>query len=304
MNTAYRKNLILTLICLPVALGLLFSSGITIPPVDTATDAYFDEAIRSAGVAYATCRVLNASVSVIKESELQLEPAGVGVSLAIGQILDPIDDMTERLSDVLVTAITSLGVQKLTHLIGCSLAPPLLAGVLLLLCVFLWLPGRWGLPARRILLQIGLLVIIARFCLPLAAGVNTFLQRHFFDNRIAAARHQLELGSAELDRLKEFDLPESDGIIGTIDNSAAFIKQKSMELKDALVTTISNTGTIVDNLLKLTFLYVAVFVIQVILLPLGVFWFLLKLSNAVLFQGVVTTPPPGAGQVAGTLANK
>jgi len=71
------------------------------------TDAYFREAITKAGVAYATCRVLNASVSIVKDSSLQLEPAGVGISLAVGQALDPIDDMTERLSDVLVTAITS-----------------------------------------------------------------------------------------------------------------------------------------------------------------------------------------------------
>ena len=44
--------------------------------------------------------------------------------------------------------------------------------------------------------------------------------------------------------------------------------------------TVANVGTIVDNLLKLTFLYVGIFLIQVILLPLGIFWLLVKTANA------------------------
>lgn len=68
-----------------------------------------------AGVAYGVCRVVNASVSAIKESQIQIEPAGLGVSLAVGQVLDSLDDMTERASDILVTAIVSLGIQKIVY---------------------------------------------------------------------------------------------------------------------------------------------------------------------------------------------
>jgi hypothetical protein len=52
---------------------------------------------------YATCRVINASVSIVKESSLQLEPAGVGISLAVGQALDPIDDMAAGPSELQLT---------------------------------------------------------------------------------------------------------------------------------------------------------------------------------------------------------
>ena len=52
---------------------------------------------------------INATVSVIQQSSVQLEPAEIGLSLAVGQIVDPINDMVEKLLNVLVMSITSLG---------------------------------------------------------------------------------------------------------------------------------------------------------------------------------------------------
>jgi lipopolysaccharide/colanic/teichoic acid biosynthesis glycosyltransferase len=78
----------------------------------------------------------------------------------------------------------------------------------------------------------------------------------------------------------DFSLPEIDGVLGTIKNNSSFIQRKSMEFKDAIVATVSNAGSIVDNLLKLTFLYVGVFLIQVIALPIMVFWALIKFANS------------------------
>jgi len=56
-----------------------------------------------------------------------------------------------------------------------------------------------------------------------------------------------------------------------------------MEFKDAIVTTVGNSGNIIETLLKLTFLYVDVFLIQVIILPLLTFWLLVKTTNFLFF---------------------
>ncbi|MFH2059122.1 MAG: hypothetical protein ABIJ59_09500 [Pseudomonadota bacterium] len=194
-----RKNIISKLVrsglALLLAIVLFVGSGAKIPVFEANTDLYFQDAIKKAGLAYATCRIVNASVSILKESSLKLEPAGIGVSLALGQALDPIDDMTERLSDVLVTAITSLGVQ-------------------------------------------------------------------------------------DLNTLKEISLPEIDGLMGTIENSALFLKEKTRALNLAITTLTNNMSLIIETLLTLTFLYVGVFFIQVILLPVLTFWLLIKVTNA------------------------
>ncbi len=265
-----------------IAIILFFSAGLRLPFPDNMTDAYFEEAITEAGLAYATCRVINASVSIIKESNLELEPAGIGISLALGQALDPVDDMTERLSDVIVTAITSLGLQKLIYEISVSVAPPLIGACLFILSVLIWIKNpRMG-RFHEIVMKFAMIIIIGRFCLPISSVINNFLHENYFADKIENARKELALGSADIDKLKNFSLPRINGILGTIENSASFIKQKSVEFKKALVSMVNNMGSIIENLLKLTFLYVGIFLIQVIILPLFVFWFLLKIINCLL----------------------
>lgn len=262
------------------AIVLFMGSGAKIPVFEANTDYYFQDAIKKAGLAYATCRIVNASVSILKESSLKLEPAGIGVSLALGQALDPIDDMTERSSDVLVTAITSLGVQKLIYEISLAVAFPILSCVLALLAILIWFNNDIVHRFKHILTGLIILVAIIRITLPLSAMANTFIHAHFFDDRIKAATTSLSLGVQDLDTLKEVSLPEIDGLMGTIENSALFLKEKTSALNLAITALTNNMSLIIETLLALTFLYVGVFFIQVVLLPILTFWLLIKVTNA------------------------
>ncbi len=279
MNFPGKTKTLRSALCLISAVLLFAFSGLTIPVMDHATSDYFNKAITKAGLAYAACRAVNASVSILKESELQLEPAGIGISLAVGQVLDPIDDLTERLSDVLVTAITSLGIQKLAYEICISLAPGAAAIILVLLSGLIFFNNPKMLLFSSFLVRILLLVIAARFCLPLSSMGNDLLYKHFFESKISHARSGISLGAAEIDNLRELSLPEVDGVLGTIENSSEFLKKKSAELKDAFLTIIGNMEAIIENLLQLTFLYVGIFLIQVILLPLAIFWVLARTTG-------------------------
>lgn len=280
MKSLNTQRTILSVAGILVSLLLFFSSGLRVPALDAAADAYFREAIAKGGIAYATCRIINASVSIVKDSSLQLEPAGVGVSLAVGQVLDPIDDMTERLSDVLVTAITSLGVQKLAYEISLSIAPPILSIFLLAASILYLFKFERLRSLQKTLMRFLLIIVIARFCLPVSSLANEFLNTHFFNERVSTANTQLSVGSAELNQLRDFSLPEIDGVLGTIENSASFLKRKVVQLNSALVSTVNDMGDLIENLLKLTFLYVGIFIIQVIVLPLLAFLCLVKTINA------------------------
>ncbi len=100
-----KQTAIKSIIGILLSIILFFSSGVQIPVLDSTADSYFKDSITKAGVSYGVCRVINATVSVIQESSVQLEPAGIGLSLAVGQIIDPINDMAERLSNVLVKTL-------------------------------------------------------------------------------------------------------------------------------------------------------------------------------------------------------
>jgi len=274
MKPLMRKAL-LSIAGILAAVLLFLSPGLRLPGLDDQADAYFRAAITKGGLSYAACRVINASVSIIEESSLHLEPAGVGVSLAVGQALDPVDDLTERVSDILVTAVISLGVQKLAFEIGISLAPPALAVLLLLLSLLVWFGGERAGFVQNTLIRFSLLLFAARFCLPVSSLINDAVNENFFNGRIEEARSNLAAGSAGFDKLKDFSLPDN-GFLGT----ASFLKQKSAELREALTEVSRNIGSLTENLLQLAFLYLGVFIIQIIILPLTAFFVLAKTANA------------------------
>lgn len=289
MNVNYKNKSIQSAVGVLVAILLFFSSGVQVPVLDTAAETYFQESITKAGVSYGVCRLINGTVSVIQQSSVQLEPAGIGMSLAVGQIVDPINDMVERLSNVLVLSITSLGIQELAYEISIVLAPPILAGLLLVLSGLLWFKSDKLFALQKVVLNVLVIVSIARFCLPISSIANEFLQTQFFDDRIVEARGELADGTADLDKLKNVDLPEYNGIFETIESSASYIKHKSVEFKNAVRITIENKSLIIENLLQLTFLYLGIFIIQVLLLPLTIFWFLMRLVNALFLSNVMAS---------------
>jgi hypothetical protein len=288
MNPKIKRTATKSLTGILLSLIIFSFSGVHLPVLDATTDSYFKESITKAGVSYGVCRIINATVSVIKESSLEVEPAGIGLSLAIGQIVDPINDMVERLSDVLVMSITSLGVQELLYEISVTLVPSIMAVVLLLLSLLVWLKNERLVKVQKILINVLVIASIARFCLPVSSIANQFLQDHFFEDKIVKANAELARGTVDLGQLNDVHLPKYDGIIGTIENGTSYLKQKTIDFKRAIEITIENNGLIIENLLRLTFLYLGVFVIQVLVLPLLIFWFMMKIVNVLFISAAVT----------------
>lgn len=288
MNYKTKQTAAKSIIGILLSIVLFFSSGVQIPILDLTADSYFKDSITKAGVSYGVCRVINATVSIIQQSSVQLEPAGIGLSLAVGQIVDPINDMVERLSNVLVMSITSLGVQELAYEISITIVPQILAVLLLLLSILVWFKNAKVLKLQRILMSALVIASIARFCLPISSIANEFLQEHFFEEKIIEANETLTASTADIDKLEDVTVPKLDGFLGTIGNSASYIKEKSVDFKDTIQIIMENKGVIVENLLRLTFLYLGIFVIQVLVLPLLIFWFLMRIVNSI-FLGTTTT---------------
>ena len=273
--TTYLKYLLL----LGCALLLLFGPR-TIPFADHRADAYFDTAIQQATVVYGTSRFINASVSLIKESDVSVQPAGLGVSVAAGQVLDPLDDMTERASDILVTAIIALGIQKLAYEFTVAFSPPLL-GILLLSCwAISFLPHRKCAIVNQFAWKLILLLVIARICLPVSALLSAGLQEYYFVSEIEKAEQKMKLiAPQQMNQLKKIDIPEADGAWDLLKKNYEFVTHKTDDLRIVFKTMLNNMDKLITSLLKISYLYIGLFLIQVILLPLATFWILIKLVN-------------------------
>ena len=83
-----------------------------------------------------------------------------------------------------------------------------------------------------------------------------------------------------MERLKDMHMPKIDGILGTLKNSAVIVGEKASDLGAALKALMHNMENMISNLLKLSYLYIAQFLLQIIFLPVGIFWLLSRLINA------------------------
>ena len=177
--------------------------------LDKYSDNYTDSAIVQAGSAYAIARGINATVSVLQTSTLSAS-AGVGVtgggSIMIGELLDPLNDLIERFSEVMTIALGSLAMQKILLAIA---ANKLFSGLLTLLglisMLVIWM-GKTRAYAWTIKLFV--LLVVVRFSLGIVVLSNGAASYLFLSGHIAESNAQLGVLKNDINNLqREHKLP-------------------------------------------------------------------------------------------------
>lgn len=217
-----------------------------------ASEARLDDAAGRAIAAFAVARTINAVISVIQETEIGVS-LGINTSLAPGQILDPLNDLIERFSVAALTAATLLWSLKL---LGAIVLPPWLPMALLGL-LLLYLPlarhaatrGVAGLVLR--LVRAGLVVWVFAAVTPWlidAVHGSDAIQGHYAE------------ATADLDRAGE----RLRGLIAL---------ERPWEIdRDEISDTTNTLTAMADDLSRQAIVVLAVFVFEVLLLPLAIFW--------------------------------
>ena len=80
--------------------------------VDQRAAADYEQLFQRAFITFALARTLNGVISAVQGTEIALQPAGVGMTLTPGEILDPVNDLVERFSWIMLGATISLGIQN------------------------------------------------------------------------------------------------------------------------------------------------------------------------------------------------
>ncbi len=278
------------LICslLPGPRRLIFEN-ILFRTMDQSASQIVDAAIVRAAGAYAIARTINAVVSVVEESELMVEPGGVGVSLAIGQVLDPVNDLVERFSWVMLACLTSLGIQKVLI----EISPWLSIQVLLSLSLVFLLVGPWvGERFSGRWLGIGktllLVAVLVRFCVPVMAWLNEQAYASVLAHRYHQSMSDVE---QDIDQLKandpsaalESDQESAHPDAGWIEKARKALSQgaeqavKVLDFRSRLNAVKSITGRIFDKLVEL----IVIFLLNTVLFPLAFLWGIIRLVRLV-----------------------
>ncbi len=260
-----KRKLAWTIIAI-VAAALAFS-GLA----DDLSAEHADAAFKRALVTFAVARTLNGVISVAQGTEVAVEPGGVGVNFTVGQILDPINDLVEQFSSVMLVATTSLGLQNvLLDITGWWGLSGLLAVAGVVLIAVQWWPqppqSRLPTTAARVFL----IALFLRFAIPvLVVGTNLV-----FDTFLAAeqdaATAALKTTSSEIEAMSQ-DEPRQVGTEESLLDRLGNMIDESMESLnvaeriDRLRDSASNASEHIVNL-------IVIFVLQTIILPLVFLW--------------------------------
>ncbi len=134
-----------------------------------------DAELKRGLITFASARALNAVISVAQGTEVAIEPMGVGVNLTPGQLLDPINDLVEQFSNIMLVACVALGAQKILINVGSYW----LFSMMLTISVFGWsyLHIKLKQPPSYLSKLIVILLMI-RFAIPMVViGADLLFQK-------------------------------------------------------------------------------------------------------------------------------
>jgi hypothetical protein len=166
----YWNRLLIVLLSLLVA--ALALSGTLDKKGREIVDSSFEQGL----VVFGTAKALNAVISVVQGTEV----GPPGVTIAIGEVLDPVNDLVERFSWIMLASVTSLGIQS----IFMNIVTDSLFNALLIVCILafnLWLFLRFDRDdkARNLFFKLTVVMIFLRFSVPLMSLAGDLVYTHF-----------------------------------------------------------------------------------------------------------------------------
>lgn len=167
--------------------------------LDTSSRQYIDKSFNRAIVTFGIAKTLNGVISVAQGTEIAIQPAGIGINLTPGQILDPVNDLVERFSWIMLASTTSLGIQKifLTMSVWPAFNYTLISFIIFSL-LLLFINTKKYIQLRILILRISLLLIILRFAVPITGLANESIFHVFLENEYIESTEALETTSQQI----------------------------------------------------------------------------------------------------------
>ena len=265
IRTHASRIILVSVVVASVLLALL-------PTTEDIGQSHVDTAFKRALVGYALARGLNGVISVAQGTEVAIQPAGVGVNFTPGEILDPVNDLVERFSWIMMLASSSLGIQKVLLSMSAwnGLALAVLATGLLLLLSLFW---KKIAKFRWVFQRLFLFVLLVRFMMPVFILANDWMYRTFLEGDYQVAAESLELAQRSIGDINKEVMAERRTKPATLLEKAKAVYDSALanvDIDRRLEEYRLAAESISENTIKL----VVVFLMQTLVFPL-LFMFIL-----------------------------
>ena len=246
--------------------------------LDDISKEYTEAGFKRALVTYAVVRGLNGIISVAQGTEIAVEPVGIGLTFKPGEILDPVNDLVERFSWIVLASGTSLGIQKVLLNAGTwhwfRVAVSL---ILVTTALLLWTRGEGSRQVRVPVIRLALIVILLRFSVPVLTYGNELFYRHFLEPEYQVSSEKLKQTSLTLGDLNsktQSEVQEEEGF-SLFENARRLYRSTADRIN--IEERIRVFREAAENISEHTLNLIVIFVLQTLLIPLFYIWILLQL---------------------------
>ena len=271
----------------PIALSLVLLLLLTVIQdggLDRIGQEQTEAGLKRALLVFAVSRGLNGVISVAQGTEVAVEPVGIGLNFKPGEILDPINDLVERFSWVMLASSASFGIQRVLLEVmasrwltfGAALAVLILLGVI-------WWPGRRYIGRiGEVVCRLAFALLIVRFSITLIAiGGERFYQA-FLEPQYSESHSQLERAASNLGEVNSElrpDLPQGEDE-SLLDRARRVYDSatRAMDMEARMATFNRAAANISEHAINM----IVVFLMQTVLFPLFSLWLLWQLLKRVL----------------------
>ena len=250
---------------LPLLLVIIVACS-WVSPFDSLAIEKVDVGLKRALISFATARTLNALVSVLQGTDIAIEPMCVGVKLAVGQALDPINDLIKKFSNLMLAASISFGIQHVLISIGGHKA----VSIALTLASLLWgaLYFRHA-SAPSWMTKILVVTIVLRFAIPAVTLGTDILFQQFLAKEYSTSQTFIEMNASDaLKSLPQVSIPE---------NPSLWNKMKSVTPADINISQrIDRITQAAEQWPEHFIRLMVVFLLETLIIPLTLLWLLVS----------------------------
>ena len=200
--------------------------------LDYLSYAYLAESLLSALSSYGLSRALNGIISVLQSSTLSIGIA----SVSVGELLDPINDIIERFSELLTLSIASIITQKVfLSIVSSTFFKVLLTFSGLSLITSLTMSE---LPYIQVLIRSFIFLVFLRLALSFMILLNSVVDNSFLASQIHDNYENINIETNKLDSLKDAIIKQNK-TVKQIENKIAESKKQKNILAESLSSQIN-----------------------------------------------------------------
>ena len=195
------------------------------------------------------------------------------MSVALGEVFDPINDLVERFSWVMLLSLISLGIMKILIQVSAWLSIDILLFFGLVSAVIgLLLDERRRAVFVSVAKKAILAAVVVKLAVPVAAHLNDSIYRSVLQAEYISAKNDLELTHQELEEINDeidqrVDAEPAPGWMGKIQGAKESVA-KMVDLKGRVDRIREVVSNIADTLVRLS----VVFLLNTVLLPIAFLW--------------------------------